>query len=77
MLINYYLSKKKSYYLIHPLTPAQLFHDMELVEKCVDIIADALTFYGFKEDGEPNALGFQLEEVIDFLNNILYMNEKS
>ena len=75
-LINFCIARREALCPKYSVTHRELHHDMKLVEECVDAVSRVLMTDGFEEDGEPNALGHQLEEAIDFLNNILYTNEK-
>lgn len=52
-----------------------LASNKELLDSCLDCVSDVFCKYGLNENDEPNACGFILEDLIDYLNNLIYKFE--
>lgn len=76
-LINFYADKDVFLRTMHPISYEQLAADETLVEKCTEIISNALMVCGFEESWEPNSVGYSLEDAIDFLNEITFLGKEN
>lgn len=53
----------------------ELIKDKQLLESINDCLIDLFCRYGLEKNDEPNRHGYILEEVIDYVNNLIYKLE--
>lgn len=64
------VEKKKN--LLDGLESTNFLLNKELLENYVECVSNVFCKYGLKENDEPNLCGLILEELIDYLNNVIY-----
>lgn len=50
--------------------------DREILDECNSCLTDMFCKYGVNDNDEPNDCGYILEEIIDYINNLIYGLEK-
>lgn len=54
----------------------ELKQNKEIIEKYQEYISDDFCELGLNDDSEPNSYGLLMEDIIDFLNHLLYELEE-
>lgn len=70
-IINQCYEKNDNEKAFSTISERELKINLELIDKCIDCVADELCDFGFDND-EPNEYGLELEETISYLLEFRY-----
>ena len=68
--INKYIDKFGIYLSFKNITLDNLTKDLIVLDECAEFLLDLFCQFGLNADFEPNEDGLDLENCIDFINNI-------